>query len=105
MIWNFWKCPILFFYLYHYGNNSSYWVRLLYKYQYYFTKQEITDSYYDKSTSDGKFATITTVDGKVDKTSIAAAISSTPSVDKVASEKAVYDKNTINHKTIQSVDI
>lgn len=40
MIWNFWKCPILFFYLYHYGNNPSDGLRLLYKYQYYLTKQE-----------------------------------------------------------------
>ena len=33
----------------------------------YFTKTEITDNYYDKATCDGKFATITTVDGKVDQ--------------------------------------
>ena len=45
------------------------------------------------------------MDEKVDKTSIATAISSTPSNEKVASEKAVYDKNTINHKIIQSIDI
>ena len=63
------------------------------------------DNYVKTSDADGKFATITTVDGKVDKASIATAISSTPSVDKVASEKAVYDKNTINHKIIQGIDI
>ena len=71
----------------------------------YYTKTEVDNDFLKKTDADGKFATITTVDGKVDKTSIATAISSTPSVDKVASEKAVYDKNTINHKTIKDIDI
>ena len=71
----------------------------------YYTKTETDSDFLKKTDADGKYATITTVDGKVDKTSIATAISSTPSVDKVASEKAVYDKNTINHKTIQGIDI
>ena len=71
----------------------------------YLTKTEIETDYLKKTDADGKYATITTVDGKVDKTSIATAISSTPSNEKVASEKAVYDKNTINHKTIQAIDI
>ena len=68
---------------------------------------KLTDlaDYLKKTDAASTYATITTVDGKVDKTSIATAISSTPSVDKVASEKAVYDKNTINHKTIQGIDI
>ena len=46
-----------------------------------------------------------TVGGKVDKTSIATAISNTPSDEKVASEKAVHNKNTINHKIIKDIDI
>ena len=71
----------------------------------YYTKTETDNDFLKKTDADGKYATITTVDGKVDKTNIATAISSTPSVDKVASEKAVYDKNTINHKTIQGIDI
>ena len=49
------------------------------------------DNYYDKATSDGKYATITTVDGKVDKTSILSTISNTPSDDKLLSEKAIND--------------
>lgn len=71
----------------------------------YLTKTEIEADYLKKTDADGKYATITTVDGKVDKTDIATTISSTPSDEKVASEKAVYDKNTINHKTIQDIDI
>ena len=71
----------------------------------YYTKTEVDNDFLKKTDADGKFATITTVDGKVDKTSIATAISSTPSDKKVASEKAVYDKNTINHKTIKDIDI
>ena len=68
---------------------------------------KLTDlaDYLKKTDATSTYATITTVDGKIDKTSIATAISSTPSVDKVASEKAVYDKNTINHKTLSGVDI
>ena len=46
-----------------------------------------------------------TVEDKVDKTSIATAISNTPSDEKVASEKAVHNKNTINHKIIKDIDI
>ena len=71
----------------------------------YLTKTEIETDYLKKTDADGKYATITTVDGKIDKTSIATTISSTPSDKKVASEKAVYDKNTINHKIIQNIDI
>ena len=54
-----------------------------------YAKLSDLNNYYDKSTSDGKFATITTVDGKVDKTSILSTISSTPSDDKLLSEKAI----------------
>ena len=71
----------------------------------YYTKTEVDNDFLKKTDATSTYATITTVDGKVDKTSIATAISSTPSVDKVASEKAVYDKNTINHKTIKDIDI
>lgn len=56
-----------------------------------YAKLSDLDNYYDKATSDGKYATITTVDGKVDKTSILSTISSTPSDDKLLSEKAIGD--------------
>lgn len=36
----------------------------------YFTKQEITDNYYDKATSDGKYALIATVDNHISDTDI-----------------------------------
>ena len=52
---------------------------------------DLEANYYDKATSDGKYATITTVDGKVDKTSILSTMSSTPSDDKLLSEKAIDD--------------
>ena len=71
----------------------------------YYTKTEVDNDFLKKTDATSTYATIATVHGKVDKASIATAISSTPSVDKVASEKAVYDKNTINHKTIQGIDI
>lgn len=48
------------------------------------------DNYYDKSASDGKFATITTVDDKIDKTSILSATSST------ATDEQVYSAKVIN---------
>ena len=56
-----------------------------------YAKLSDLNNYYDKATSDGKYATITTVDGKVDKTSILSVISSTPSDDKLLSEKAIND--------------
>ena len=56
-----------------------------------YAKLSDLNNYYDKATSDGKYATITTVDGKVDKTSILSTISSTPSDDKLLSEKAIND--------------
>ena len=49
------------------------------------------DNYLKKTDADGKYATITTVDGKVDKTSILSTISSTPSDDNLLSEKAIDD--------------
>ena len=60
--------------------------------------------------ADGKYATITTVDGKVDKTDISTTISSTPSDEKVVSEKAVKTElnkkvdNTIILKTVDEVN-
>ena len=61
-----------------------------------YAKLSDLNNYYDKATSDGKYATITTVDSKVDKTSILSAISSTPSDDKLLSEKAI--KNELDKK-------
>ena len=52
---------------------------------------KLTDlaDYLKKTDATSTYATITTVDGKVDKTDIATAISDTPSDEKVLSEKAV----------------
>ena len=58
----------------------------------FYTKTEIDNDFLKKVDADGKFATIKTVDKKVDKTSILTTISSTPSDDKLLSEKAIYDK-------------
>ena len=55
----------------------------------FYTKTEIDNDFVKKTDADGKYATITTVDGKVDKTSILSTISSTPSDDKLLSEKAI----------------
>lgn len=60
---------------------------------------KLTDlnNYVKKTDADGKYATITTVDGKVDKTSILSSISSTPSDDNLLSEKAIKSElDTIN---------
>ena len=62
-----------------------------------YAKLSDLNNYYDKATSDGKYATITTVDGKVDKTSILSAISNSPSDDNLLSEKAIKTElDTIN---------
>lgn len=71
----------------------------------FYTKAEIEADYLKKTDAASTYATITTVDGKVDKTNIATSISDTPSDEKVPSEKAVYNKNTINHKAVNGVDI
>ena len=55
----------------------------------FYTKTEIDNDFVKKTDADGKYALITTVDGKVDKTSILSTISSTPSNDKLLSEKAI----------------
>ena len=76
----------------------------------YLTKTDAENTYLKKTDADGKYATITTVDGKVDKTDISTTISSTPSDEKVVSEKAVkteLDKkvdNTIILKTADEVN-
>ena len=70
-----------------------------------YAKLSDLNNYYDKATSDGKFATITTVDGKVDKTSILSAISSTPSDDKLLSEKAVNDTLVKKADITTTIDI
>lgn len=65
------------------------------------------DNYYDKATSDGKYATITTVDGKVDKTSILTEISDNPSNDKVLGEKATkteLDKKIDKTSIVTTID-
>ena len=54
-----------------------------------YAKLSDLDNFVKKTDADGEYATITTVDGKVDKTSILSAISSTPSNDKLLSEKAI----------------
>ena len=70
-----------------------------------YAKLSDLNNYYDKATSDGKYATITTVDGKVDKTSILSTISSTPSDDKLLSEKAVKSElDTINTNLDDKID-
>ena len=63
----------------------------------FYTKTEIDNDFVKKTDADGKYALITTVDGKVDKTSILSTISSTPSDDKLLSEKAIKNElDTIN---------
>ena len=57
--------------------------------------------YMKTSDADGKFATITTVDGKVDKTSIATTLSDTSTDDEVPSAKVVYD-NAIKDKNLKT---
>lgn len=54
-----------------------------------YAKVSDLDNYYTKSDSDGKFATITTLNGKFDKANINTIISDTPSDEKVLSEKAI----------------
>ena len=76
----------------------------------YLTKTEIETDYLKKTDADGKYATITTVDGKVNKVDISTTISSTPSDEKVVSEKAVKTEldnkvdNTIILKTADEVN-
>lgn len=57
----------------------------------YYTKTEVDNDFLKKTDATSTYATITTVDGKVDKTNIATSISNTPSDEKVVSEKAFSD--------------
>ena len=71
----------------------------------FYTKTEIDNDFVKKTDADGKYATITTVDGKVDKTSILSTISSTPSDDKLLSEKAIKSElDTINTNLDDKID-
>lgn len=57
----------------------------------YYDKTQADDKFVTKADADSKYATITTVDGKVDKSSIATSIDSTSTNDTVPTNKAVYD--------------
>ena len=63
-----------------------------------YAKLSDLNNYYDKATSDGKYATITTVDGKVDKTSILTTISTT------ATNKQAYGASVINTELDKKFD-
>ena len=70
-----------------------------------YAKLSDLDDFVKKTDADGKYATITTVDGKVDKTSILSTISSTPSDDKLLSEKAIKaELDTINTNLDDKID-
>ena len=73
-----------------------------------YAKVSDLDNYYTKSDSDGKFATITTVNGKFDKANINTAISDAPSDEKVLSEKAIkseLDLKANDNEVIKRTDI
>ena len=73
----------------------------------YLTKTDAENTYLKKTDADGKYATITTVDGKVNKADISTTISSTPSDEKVVSEKAVkteLDKKVYNTIILKTAD-
>lgn len=70
----------------------------------YYTKTEIDNDFLKKVDADGKYATITTVDGKVDKDKIVTALDGSATDDEVASAKAVYDGlENINDFSVQVV--
>ena len=56
----------------------------------YYTKTEVDSDFLKKTDATSTYATITTVDGKVDKTDIATTINSSSTNEKVAGAKAVY---------------
>ena len=71
----------------------------------YYTKAEIEADYLKKADADGKYATIVTVDGKVDKDKIATVLDDTVTDTQVASAKAVYDGlENINEFGVQVVN-
>ena len=74
----------------------------------FYTKEQIDNDFLKKADADGKYATITTVDGKFDKANINTAISNTPSDEKVLSEKAIkseLDLKANDNEVIKRTDI
>ena len=65
----------------------------------YLTKTEIETDYLKKTDADSKYATITTVDGKVNKTDILTANSSS------ATDDQVYSAKAINTEVVKKTDI
>ena len=63
----------------------------------YYTKAEIEADYLKKADADGKYATIVTVDSKVDKDKIVTVLDDTVTDDEVASAKAVYETTKYNN--------
>ena len=57
----------------------------------YYTKTEIDNDFLKKVDADGKYATITTVDGKIDKDKIVTALDDTVTDEQVPSAKSVFD--------------
>ena len=57
----------------------------------YYTKTEVDSDFLKKTDATSTYATITTVDGKVDKTDIATTIDSSSTNDTVTGTKAIYD--------------
>ena len=70
-----------------------------------YAKLSDLNNFVKKTDADGRYATITTVDGKVDKTSILSTISSNPSDDNLLSEKAIKSElDTINTNLDDKID-
>ena len=71
----------------------------------YYTKTEIDNDFLKKADADGKYATIVTVDGKVDKDKIVTILDDTVTDEQIASAKAVYDGlENINDFSVQVVN-
>ena len=58
----------------------------------YYNKTQVDDKFVTKADADGKYATISTVEGKVEKDKIATVLDDSVTDEQVASAKAVYDK-------------
>ena len=58
----------------------------------YYSKTEVDNDFLKKADADGKYATITTVDGKVDKDKIATVLDDSVTNEQVASAKVIYDR-------------
>ena len=67
----------------------------------YFTKAEIENDFLKKVDADGKYATIVTVDGKVDKDKIVTVLDDSVTDEQVPSAKVIYD-NAIKDKNIKT---